>query len=146
VPEQLRGRLGLAVGLKTYQAYRRLMDSDRWQRLANAGARVQRLLWASTSTKDPNSPDTMYIDGLRAPHTINTMPESTLRAFADHGQVGEPIAVDGGDAEAALAQFESAGVDVDALAATLQSEGARNFVKSWDDLLTRIDNQLAVVA
>ena len=97
VPEQLRGRLGLAVGLKTYQAYRRLMDSDRWQRLANAGARVQRLLWASTSTKDPNSPDTMYIDGLRAPHTINTMPESTLRAFADHGQVGEPIADDGGD-------------------------------------------------
>ena len=146
VPEQLRARLGLAVGLKTYQAYRRLMDSARWQRLANAGARVQRLLWASTGTKDPDSPDTMYIDGLRAPHTINTMPESTLRAFDDHGRVGEPIAVDGGDAEATLAQFESAGVDVDALAATLQSEGARNFVKSWDDLLTRIDNQLAVVA
>ena len=146
VPEQLRARLGLAVGLKTYQAYRQLMDSARWQRLANAGARVQRLLWASTGTKDPDSPDTMYIDGLRAPHTINTMPESTLRAFEDHGRVGEPIAVDGGDAEATLAQFESAGVDVDALAATLQSEGARNFVKSWDDLLTRIDDQLAVVA
>lgn len=146
VPEQLRARLGLAVGLKTYQAYRRLMDSARWQRLANAGARVQRLLWASTSTKDPDSPDTMYIDGLRAPHTINTMPESTLRAFADHGRVGEPIAADGGDAEATLAQFESAGVDVDALAETLQSEGARNFVKSWDDLLTRIDSQVAVVA
>jgi transaldolase len=146
VPEQLRARLGLAVGLKTYQAYRRLMDSARWQRLANAGARVQRLLWASTGTKDPDSPDTMYIDGLRAPHTINTMPESTLRAFEDHGRVGEPIAVDGGDAEATLAQFESAGVNVDALAATLQSQGARNFVKSWDDLLTRIDNQLAVVA
>ena len=146
VSEQLRARLGLAVGLKTYQAYRRLMDSARWQRLANAGARVQRLLWASTGTKDPDSPDTMYIDGLRAPHTINTMPESTLRAFDDHGRVGEPIAVDGGDAEATLAQFESAGVDVDALAARLQSEGARNFVKSWDDLLTRIDNQLAVVA
>jgi transaldolase len=146
VSEQLRARLGLAVGLKTYQAYRRLMDSARWQRLANAGARVQRLLWASTGTKDPDSPDTMYIDGLRAPHTINTMPESTLRAFDDHGRVGEPIAVDGGDAEATLAQFGSAGVDVDALAATLQSQGARNFVKSWDDLLTRIDNQLAVVA
>ena len=146
VPEQLRARLGLAVGLKTYQAYRRLMDSARWQRLANAGARVQRLLWASTSTKEPDSPDTMYIDGLRAPHTINTMPESTLRAFADHGRVGEPIAADGGDAEATLAQFESAGVDVDALAETLQSEGARNFVKSWDDLLRRIDNQVAVVA
>lgn len=146
VSEQLRARLGLAVGLKTYEAYRRLMDSARWQRLANAGARVQRLLWASTGTKDPDSPDTMYIDGLRAPHTINTMPESTLRAFDDHGRVGEPIAVDGGDAEATLAQFESAGVNVDALAATLQSQGARNFVKSWDDLLTRIDNQLAVVA
>jgi transaldolase len=146
VSEQLRARLGLAVGLKTYQAYRRLMDSARWQRLANAGARVQRLLWASTGTKDPDSPDTMYIDGLRAPHTINTMPESTLRAFDDHGRVGEPIAVDGGDAEATLAQFESAGVDVDALAATLQSQGARNFVKSWDDLLRRIDNQVAMVA
>jgi transaldolase len=146
VPDHLRGRLGLAVGLKTYQAYRRLMDSNRWQRLANAGARVQRLLWASTSTKDPDSPDTMYIDGLRAPYTINTMPESTLRAFADHGQVGEPIAADGGDAEATLAEFESAGIDVDALAATLQSDGAQNFVKSWDDLLSRIDNQVAAVA
>jgi transaldolase len=146
VPEQLRARLGLAVGLKAYQAYRRLMDSARWQRLANAGARVQRLLWASTSTKDPDSPDTMYIDGLRAPHTINTMPESTLRAFADHGRVGEPIAPDGSDADVTLAQFEAAGVDVDALAATLQSDGARNFAKSWDELLRRIDDHVAVVA
>src|SRR3954452_21426013 len=116
VPEHLRGRLGLAVGLKTYQAYRQLMDSDRWQRLANAGAGVQRLLWASTSTKDPDSPDTMYVDGLRVPHTINTMPEATLRAFDDHGRVGEPIATDGGDAEATLAQFDSAGIDVEDLA------------------------------
>ena len=146
VLEQLRGRLGLAVGLQTYQAYRRLMDSDRWQRLANAGARVQRLLWASTSTKDPASPDTMYIDGLRAPHTINTMPESTLRAFADHGRVGEPIPADGGGAEATLAEFESAGIDVDALAATLQSDGARSFVQSWEDLLSRIDDQVTAVA
>ena len=146
VPGRLGGRLGLAVGLKTYQAYRRLMDSDRWQRLANAGARAQRLLWASTSTKDPDLPDTMYVDGLRAPHTINTMPESTLRAFDDHGEVGEPIAADGGDAEATLAQFESAGIDVDALAATLQSDGARNFVKAWADLLSRIDDQVAAVA
>jgi transaldolase len=146
VPDHLRGRLGLAVGLKTYQAYRQLMDSNRWQRLANAGARTQRLLWASTSTKDPESPDTMYIDGLRAPHTINTIPESTLRAFADHGQVGEPIATDGGDAEATLAQFESAGIDVHALARTLQSDGARNFVKSWEDLLSHIDDQVAAVA
>ena len=138
VSEQLRARLGLAVGLKTYQAYRRLMDSARWQRLANAGARVQRLLWASTSTKDPASPDTMYIDGLRAPHTINTMPESTLRAFADHGRFGEPIPADGGGAEATLAEFESAGIDVDALAATLQSDGARNFVQSWEDQVTAV--------
>jgi transaldolase len=145
VPAQLRGRLGLAVGLETYQAYRALMDSDRWQRLANAGARVQRLLWASTSTKDPASPDTMYIDGLRAPHTINTMPESTLRAFAGHGRVGTPIPADGGDAEVTLAQFEGAGIDVDALAATLQSDGARNFVDSWEDLLSRIDDQVAAV-
>ena len=141
VPEQLRARLGLAVGLKTYQAYRRLMDSARWQRLANAGARVQRLLWASTSTKDPDSPDTMYIDGLRAPHTINTMPESTLRAFDDHGRVGEPIAADGGDAEATLAQFESAGVDVDALAAT-SSRRSPELRQVWDDLFRRIDNQV----
>jgi len=146
VPDHLRGRLGLAVGLTTYQAYRQLMDSNRWQRLANAGACVQRLLWASTSTKDPDLPDTMYIDGLRAPHTINTMPESTLRAFVDHGQVGEPIAADGGDAEATLAQFESAGIDVDGLAARLQSDGARSFVESWKDLLSRIDDQVAAVA
>jgi transaldolase len=146
VPDHLRGRLGLAVGLRTYQAYRRVMDSNRWQRLANAGAPAQRLLWASTSTKDTDSPDTMYIDGLRAPHTINTMPESTLLAFADHGQVGEPIAADGGDAEATLAQFESAGIDIDALAATLQSDGARSFVKAWEDLLSRIDHQVAAVA
>ena len=146
VPEQLSGGLGLAVGLKTYQAYRELMDSDRWQRLANAGARTQRLLWASTSTKDPASPDTMYIDGLRAPHTINTIPEATLRAFADHGLVGKPIPADGGDAEATLAEFESAGIDVNALAARLQSDGARNFVKSWEDLLSRIDDQVAAVA
>ena len=146
VPDHLRGRLGLAVGLKTYQAYRRLMDSDRWQRLANVGARAQRLLWASTSTKDPNSPDTLYVDGLRAPHTINTMPESTLLAFADHGQVGAPIAADGGDAHATLAQFRSAGINVDALATTLQSDGARSFVEAWEDLLSRIDDQVAAVA
>ena len=145
VSEQLRARLGLAVGLKTYQAYRRLMDAARWAASPRMPARACNGC-SSTSTKDPDSPDTMYIDGLRAPHTINTMPESTLRAFDDHGRVGEPIAADGGDADDTLAQFESAGVDVDALAATLQSEGARNFVKSWDDLLTRIDNQVALVA
>jgi transaldolase len=145
-PEDLRGRLALAVGLETYQAYRRLMDSNRWQRLANAGARVQRLLWASTSTKDPSLPDTLYVDGLSAPHTINTMPESTLLAVADHGHIGAPMRADGGDAQATLAQFESVGIDVDAVAATLQTNGAKNFVESWNDLMSRIDDQVAVVA
>jgi transaldolase len=144
-PGRLRGRLGLAIGLRTYRAYRQVMDSDRWQRLANAGARVQRLLWASTSTKDPSLPDTLYVEGLRAPHTINTMPESTLRAFDDHGEVGEPMPADGGDADATLAQFESAGIDIDALAATLQADGAQKFVKSWEDLMNRIGDQVAAV-
>jgi transaldolase len=144
-PEDLHGRLGLAVGLETYQAYRRLMDSDRWQRLANAGARVQRLLWASTSTKDPSLPDTVYVEGLSAPQTINTMPESTLLAVADHGHIGEPMRTDGGDAQATLARFESVGIDVDALAAKLQSDGAQKFVESWDDLMRRIDDQVALV-
>lgn len=145
VPEHLRGRLGLAIGLRTYRAYRQVMDSDRWQRLANAGARVQRLLWASTSTKDPSLPDTLYVEGLHAPHTINTMPESTLLAFDDHGEVGEPMLADGGDADATLAQFESAGIDIDALAATLQSDGAKKFVRSWEDLMNRIGDQVTAV-
>ena len=138
---------GLAVGLKTYQSVSTANGFSYAGSVSRTPARVlQRLLWASTGTKDPTPPTRCTSTVLRAPHTINTMPESTLRAFDDHGRVGEPIAVDGGDAEATLAQFESAGVDVNALAARLQSEGARNFVKSWDDLLTRIDNQLAVVA
>ena len=145
VPERLRGRLALAVGLKTYQAYRQVMNSERWQRLANAGARVQRLLWASTSTKDPKSPDTLYVEGLSAPDTINTMPESTLLALEDHGRVAEPMRADGGDADATLAQFESVGIQIDALAATLQSDGARKFVQAWEDLLSRIDDHVALV-
>ena len=145
VPEHLRGRLGLAIGLRTYQAYREVMESERWRSLADAGARPQRLLWASTSTKDPSSPDTLYVEGLAAPHTINTMPDSTLHALDEHGRVGEPIRSDGGDAQAALDEFKSAGVDVDALAFTLQSEGANSFVKSWEDLLKRIEEQVAAV-
>jgi transaldolase len=145
VTDDLRGRLALAIGLKTYQAYRRLMDSDRWQRLANAGARVQRLLWASTSTKDPSLPDTLYVEGLAAPHTIDTIPESTLLAVDDHGRLGEAMRSDGGDASATLAQFEAVGIDIDALAASLQSDGAKKFVKSWDDLMKRIDDQVALV-
>jgi transaldolase len=145
VPDALRGRLAVAVGLKTYQAYRELMNSDRWQRLANEGARVQRLLWASTSTKDPESPDTFYVRCLNAPHTVNTMPESTLVAFHDHGAVNAPMPTDGGDAETTLAEFEAAGIDVAALGAKLQCDGAKSFIDSWNHLLTRIDDQVAAL-
>jgi transaldolase len=145
VPERLRGRLALAVGLKTYQAYRELMESQRWQRLANNGARTQRLLWASTSTKDPDSPDTLYVEGLSAPHTINTMPESTLLALEDHGQVVGLMKADGGDAELTLSEYAAVGIDVGALGRTLQSDGAHKFVSSWMELLNRIEEQVASV-
>jgi transaldolase len=141
VPDYLRDRLALAVGLKTYRAYRELMESDRWLRLANAGARTQRLLWASTSTKDPKAPDTLYAQCLGAPLTVNTMPEPTLLAFYDHGHAGEPMPADGGDSEATLAEFAKIGVDVDALAAQLQSDGAKGFVDAWNDLIAHIDEQ-----
>ena len=146
VPEELRDRLALAVGLKTYRAYRELMSSDRWQRLANSGARIQRLLWASTSTKDPDAPDTLYVHGLAAPLTVNTMPNATLEAFYDHGEVGDPMPADGGDADESLAAFSKAGVDVPALAAKLQSDGASSFVTAWQDLLSRIETQAKAVA
>ncbi|HEX6460329.1 MAG TPA: transaldolase [Thermoleophilaceae bacterium] len=145
VPARLRGRLAVAIGLKTYQAYRELMESERWQRLANEGARNQRLLWASTSSKDPETPDTFYVRSLSAPNTINTMPESTLAAFQDHGAVDAPMPTDGGDADATLAEFEAAGVDVGALGAKLQSDGAKSFTESWNDLLKRIDDQVAAL-
>jgi transaldolase len=146
VPEPLRDQLALAVGRKTYRAYRELLDSDRWQRLANSGARTQRLLWASTSTKDPKAPDTLYVHCLGAPLTINTMPESTLQAFQDHGHVGAPMAADGGDADAKLAEFREAGIDVDALAARLQSDGAKSFVSAWKDLMAHIEQQCVALA
>jgi transaldolase len=145
VPDSLRDRLALAVGLKTYQAYRELMNSDRWQRLANSGARMQRLLWASTSTKDPKAPDTLYVHCLGAPFTINTIPEATLNAFYDHGHAGEPMPADGGDADATLAEHAAAGVDVDALAAKLQSDAAKSFVDAWNDLMAHIDEQSAAL-
>jgi transaldolase len=141
VPEHLRDRLALAVGLQLYRAYRELMDSDRWQRLENSGARMQRLLWASTSTKDPNAPDDLYLHSLGAPFTVNTVPEQTLRAFYDHGHVGKPMPADGGDSEKTLAEFTEAGVDLDALAAKLQTNGAKGFVDSWNDLMAHIDKQ-----
>jgi transaldolase len=141
VPGELRNRLGIAVGKHAYRAYRQLLDSDRWQQLANAGARPQRLLFASTGTKDPNASDVLYIEAFAAPDTINTMPDKTLLAFADHGTVGDPIPADGGDADEVLAAFQSAGVDTDALAARLQRDGAEAFDKSWNDLLESIESE-----
>jgi transaldolase len=145
VPEELKDTLALAVGLKIYQAYRELMDSDRWQRLKNSGARMQRLLWASTSTKDPSAPDTLYVHCLGAPFTINTIPEATLRAFYDHGHAGKPMPTDGGNADETLAAHAAAGIDVDALAAKLQSDAATSFVDSWNDLMAIIDKQSAAL-
>ena len=137
VPAELEDRLGLAVGLDIYRAYRRLMSPTAVQRLENAGARMQRLLWASTRTKDPDAPDTLYVHGLAAPFTVNTMPDATLEAFYDHGEVGDPLPADGGDADEILARFAAAGVDVAALAAQLQSDGATSFVDAWNELMDR---------
>ena len=137
-PAELRNRLGIAVAQKTYRAYRTLLASERWRRLQAAGARPQRLLWASTGTKDPAAPDTLYVTALAAPDTINTMPEKTIKAFADHGQLQGALAADGGDCEATLAQYAKAGIDTDALAVQLQRDGAQAFVKSWNDLMQRI--------
>src|SRR3954453_10206220 len=145
VPDALRGRLAVAIGLKTYQAYREMMDSDRWQRLANEGARTQRLLWASTSTKDPDTPDTLYVRSLSAPNTINTMPESTLAAFHDHGTVDALMPTDGGDADATLAEFRAAGIALAPLGANLQADGASRFVDSWNHLLKRIDDHVVAL-
>ncbi|MGD9880859.1 MAG: transaldolase [Reyranella sp.] len=141
VPTRLANRLGIAIGQRTYKAYRDLLASPRFQRVANAGARAQRLLWASTGTKDPKAPDILYVKALASPFTVNTMPEGTLKAFGDHGEVGEPIAADGRGGEAVLARFAKAGVDIDALARQLQDEGAASFVKSWNDLMERIESK-----
>jgi transaldolase len=146
VPAELKNRLGVAVGKRTYRAYRELLDSDRWQGLANEGARPQRLLFASTGTKDPEASDTLYIEALAAPDTINTMPEKTLLAFDDHGEVGDPIPADGGDASRTLAEFAEAGVDTDELAARLQVDGAKAFVDSWRELLETIKSESARLA
>ena len=137
-PDALRDRLGIAIAKRTYKAYRDLLDSARWQRLANAGARVQRLLWASTGTKDPKASDVLYITSLAAPLTINTIPERTLKALADHGRLGAVMPAHGGDCEEVLAEFTKAGIDIDALAARLQEDGAIAFVRSWDELMKSI--------
>lgn len=137
-PERLRDQLGIAIARRTYKAYRDLIDSPRSQRALNAGARPQRLLWASTGTKDPRASDILYVKALAAPFTINTIPEGTLKAFADHGEVGPLLPADGGGCEEILAEFAAAGIDVDALAAQLQDEGVKAFVKSWNELMASI--------
>ena len=138
LPPALHNQLGVAVAQRTYRSYRELLASPRWRALAAAGARPQRLLWASTGSKDAQAPDTLYVQTLAAPDTINTLPEKTLRAFADHGSAATAMAVDGGTCEAVLAQISAAGIDVDALASRLQREGAASFVDSWEQLLQRV--------
>ena len=145
VPAALENRLGLAVARQTYQAARGRIGSPRWLRLYNAGARPQRLLWASTGTKDPKASDVLYVKGLAAPFTVNTMPEATLHALAQHTELGPILTADGGDAEAVLAEFAKAGVDTGALAAQLQEEGARAFVRSWNELLETIASKAEAV-
>src|SRR4029077_19415221 len=143
--DALKDRLGIAVAMRTYKAYRALLGSPRWQRAFNAGGRPQRLLWASTGTKDPKASDVLYVNSLAAPFTVNTMPEATLLALADHGELGSIMAADGGDCEAVLAQFAKAGIKVEALAAQLQGEGAKSFFKSWEELLAVIASKSSVL-
>jgi transaldolase len=146
VPAVLNNKLGVAIAKRTYKAYRNLLGSPRWQRSYNAGARPQRLLWASTGTKDPQASDVLYIKALAAPFTVNTMPEGTLQALADHGDLSEIMAADGGECEAVLDQFAKAAIDVEALAARLQDEGAKAFVKSWNELMDVIASKSATLA
>jgi transaldolase len=135
VPDSLSNRLGIAIAKQTYKAYRNALESLRWQRAFNAGARAQRLLFASTGTKDPKASDVLYIRALAAPLTVNTMPENTLNALADHGELCQTLQPDGGDCEETLAAFGKAGIDIDALAVRLQDEGAKSFVSSWNELM-----------
>ena len=146
LPAGQRNRLGIAIARRTYKAYRELLASARWQKLAAAGAHPQRLLWASTGTKDPDAPDTLYIEALAAPDTVDTIPDKTLAAFAGHGTVGAPMPLDGGDAEAVIAELRALGVDDAALAERLQQEGADAFAKSWRSLLDGIADKAAQLA
>ena len=145
-PPDLRNRLGIAIAGRTYRAYRELLASPRWRELAAAGARPQRLLWASTGTKDPKASSTLYVEALAAPDTIDTIPENTLRAFAEHGEIKGVMADDGGDVEAVLARFAKADIDIDALALQLRRDGAQAFVKSWKELMTRIASKSDALA
>jgi len=146
VPAELHNQLGIAIAKSTYRAYRELLASPRWIHLADAGAPIQRLLWASTGTKDPSASDVLYVEALVAPDTINTMPDATLLAFSDHGRIGDTVPADGGDANALLARFASAGLDTGALALQLQREGAQSFSDSWRKLLARITEKRGVQA
>lgn len=145
VPAELVNRLGIAIGQQTYRAYRQLLASARFQRIANAGGRAQRLLWASTGTKDPKASDILYVRAFAAPFTINTIPEKTLQAFADHGVLDGTLAADGGDCDAVLAAFARAGIDTAALATRLQDEGAAAFVRSWNELMAHIGTRGAAI-
>jgi transaldolase len=145
VPDGLRDQLGIAIAKRIYKAYRAVLNSPRWMRAYNYGARPQRLLWASTGTKDPKASDILYIKALAAPFTVNTMPEGTLKAFTEHGEAGVTLPADGGDAEEVLARFAEAGIDLNSLAAKLQDEGAKSFVKSWNDLMGVIASKSAIL-
>ena len=145
VPPELRSRLGIAMAKRTYKAYRSVLSSPRWQRIYNAGARPQRLLWASTGTKDPAASDVLYVKSLAAQFTINTMPEATLKALADHGEITTLLQADGGDCEQVLGQIRDAGINVYALASQLQDEGAKSFVKSWNELMEVINSKSAAL-
>ena len=146
VPLALTNTLGIAIGHQAYRAYAQLLTSSRWRRAFNAGARPQRLLFASTGTKDPKASDILYIKALVAPLTVNTMPEGTLKAFADHGEVGPELRADGGDSAKVLGEFRKASVDLNALAAKLQDEGAASFVASWNNLLGVIASKGSALA
>jgi transaldolase len=141
VPAAMQNQLGIAVGRQIFKAYRSFLGSERWQRAMNFGARPQRLLFASTGTKDPKASDVLYVKSLAAPFTVNTMPENTLKAFADHGEISGVLQADGGDAETVLAQFTRAGIDIPGLAVRLQDEGAKAFVKSWEELMGVIETK-----
>jgi transaldolase len=145
VPRKLNNKLGIAVAMRTYKAARNLLGSPRWHRIYNAGAYPQRLLWASTGTKDPSASDVLYVKALAAPFTVNTMPEATLKALANHKELGSILPADGGDCEEVLSQFANAGINVGAVAAQLQDEGAKSFVKSWNDLMSVIELKKTLV-
>ncbi len=145
VPENLRDKLGIAIAGRAYKAYVDLLGSPRWQAIVKAGYNPQRLLWASTGTKDPRASDILYVKALAAPNTVNTMPEATLKAFADHGELGQVMARDGGDCEQVIAEFAKNGVDAGALAAQLQTEGAKAFSDSWNELMKVIESKSVVL-